>query len=164
MKNFFLLFMGVSFLVISACEKEVDIESENKAILDRVDDIWNTGDLANIDDIFAIDFINHDPNAPDVNDLEGYKEFIVMTRSGFPDFHVTIEDMIAEGDKVVSQWIARGTHQGELFGMPPTGKKASWTGITVYRFAGGKIVEAWWSKDMLGLLKQLGIIPPTEQG
>lgn len=160
MKNFFVLFLGVSFLAISACEKKVDITSENKAILNRVEELWNTGDLAIADEIFATDFANHDPNAPDVNDLEGYKGFIVMTRTGFPDFYVTSEDMIAEGDKVVSRWVARGTHQGELLGIPPTGKKASWTGISIYRFAGGKIMEAWWSKDLLGLLQQLGVIPP----
>ena len=104
MKNLFLLFVAVSFLVISACEKKVDITSENKAILNRVEMLWNTGDLAGIDDIFATDFVNHDPNAPDANDLEGYKGLIVMTRTGIPDFHVTSEDIIAEGDKVVSRW------------------------------------------------------------
>lgn len=163
MKNLFLLFVGVSFLVISACEKKVDTTSENKVTLNRFEVLWNTGDLAIIDDIFATDFVNHDPNAYDVNDLEDYKGFIIRTRTGFPDFHVTSEDIIAEGDKVVSRWKAHGTHQGELPGIPPTGKKVSWTGITIYRFAGGKIVEAWWHKDMLGLLRQLGVIPPPEQ-
>jgi predicted ester cyclase len=72
--------------------------------------------------------------------------------------------MIAEGDKVAIRWAARGTHQGELLGIQPTGKQATWTGISIYRFADGKIVEAWWSKDVLGLLQQLGVIPPPEQG
>ncbi|MCW9096328.1 MAG: ester cyclase [Ignavibacteriaceae bacterium] len=160
MKNLFLLFLAVSFLVISACEEKVDITSENKAIFNRVGMLWNTGDLAKIDDIFATDFVNHDPNAPDVNDLEGYKGLIVMTRTGIPDFHVTSEDIIAEGDKVVCRWTASGTHKGELFGIPPTGKKATWKGISIYRFADGKIIEAWWSKDMFSLLQQLGAIPP----
>jgi len=164
MKNFFLLFLCVCFLVISACEKKVDITSKNKDILNRIEVLWNTGDLANIDDMFAADFINHDPNAPDVNDLEGYKRFIVITRTAFPDFHVTSEDIIAEGDKVVNRWTATGTHKGELFGIPPTGKKATWKGISIYRFADGKITEAWWSKDMFSLLQQLGVIPPSEQG
>lgn len=160
MKNLILLFIGVSFLVISACEKKVDITAKNKAILNRVEVLWNTGDLAKIDDIFATDFVNHDPNAPEVIDLEGYKRYIVTTRTGFPDFHVTQEDMIAEGDKVASRWTARGTHQGELLGIQPTGKQATWTGISIYRFADGKIVEAWWNKDVLGMLQQLGVIPP----
>ena len=150
--------------MVSGFEKEVDIASGNKAIIKQVEEIWNTGDLAKIDEIFAADFINHDPNAPDFTDLEGYKGFFVMTRTGFPDFHVTSEDMIAEGDKVAIRWVASGTHQGELLGIPPTGKKASWTGINIYRFADGKIVEAWWSKDMLSMLQQLGVIPPPDQG
>jgi predicted ester cyclase len=77
-----------------------------------------------------------------------------------PDFHVTMEDMIAEGDNVAGRWTASGTHEAELVGIPPTGKQATWTGMTIYRFAGGKIVEAWWSRHMLSLLMQLGVVPP----
>ena len=164
MKNLFLLFLCVSFLVISACEKKADITSKNKDVLNRIEVLWNTGDLEKIGDMFATDFVNHDPNAPDVNDLEGYKGFIVMTRTSFPDFHVTSEDIIAEEDKVVSRWTASGTHKGELFGIPPTGTKATWKGISIYRFADGKIVEAWWSKDMFSLMQQLGVIPPPGKG
>jgi len=143
---------------MAGCEKA--ITEKNKAVLPRAEELWNTGDLAIADEIFATDFVNHDPSAPDVRDLETYKGFIAVTRAGFPDFHVTIEDIIAEGDKVASRWTARGTHQGELIGIPPTGKQATWTGMTIYRFAGGKIVEAWWSKDMLSMLIQLGVVPP----
>lgn len=81
-----------------------------------------------------------------------------------PDFHVTMEDVIAEGDKVAGRWTAHGTHEDELVGIPPTGKEATWTGMTIYRLAGGEIVEAWWSRDMLGLLIQLGVVPPLGQG
>ncbi len=139
--------------------------SDNKAIIPRVRMLWNTGDLSKIDDIFATDFVNHDPNAPDVKDLEGYKEFFVRTHTAFPDFQVTNEDIIAEGDKVVSRYTATGTHKGELFGIPPTGKKATWEGININRFADGKIVEVWQSRDMFGLFQQLGIIPaPGKSG
>jgi steroid delta-isomerase-like uncharacterized protein len=137
---------------------------ENKTIVQRAEELWNTGNLAIADEIHATDFVNHDPGDPDVRDLETYKGFIAAVRTGFPDFRVTIEDMIAEGDKVASRWTARGTHQGELMGIPPTGRQATWTTMTIYRFAGSKIVEAWWSKDMLGLLVQLGVIPPPGQG
>jgi predicted ester cyclase len=81
-----------------------------------------------------------------------------------PDFHVTIEDMVTEGDKVASRWTASGTHQGEFLGIRPTGNHATWTGITIYRIADGKIVEAWWSKDVLALLQQLVVIPPMPGG
>jgi steroid delta-isomerase-like uncharacterized protein len=137
---------------------------ENEAITRRAEELWNTGNLAIADEIYATDFANHDASTPDVCDLESYKEFIAASRIGLPDFHVTIDEMIAEGDKVASRWTARGTHQGELLGIPPTGKQAAWTGMTIYRFAGGKIVEAWWFKDMPSLLIQLGVIPPPGQG
>ena len=133
---------------------------ENKTVVHRAEELWNTGNLAIADEVYATDFVNHDPGLPDVRDLEAYKGFIAATRTGFPDFSVTIEDVIAEGDKVASQWTARGTHQGELIGIPPTGRQATWTGMTIYRFAGGKIVEAWWSRDMLSFLIQIGVVPP----
>jgi steroid delta-isomerase-like uncharacterized protein len=116
---------------------------ENRAVVHRAEDLWNTGNLVIADEIYATEFINHDPGAPDVRDRETYKGFIAAVRAGMPDFHVTIEDMIAEGDKVASRWTASGTHQGELVGIPPTGKQVMWTGMTIYRFAEGKIVEAW---------------------
>jgi steroid delta-isomerase-like uncharacterized protein len=149
---------------MTGCERQKKAkEEENKAITLRAEELWNTGNLTIADEIYATDFVNHDPNAPDVRDLESYKGFIGMIRTGLPDFHVTIEDLVTEGDKVASRWTARGTHQGEFFGIPPTGKQATWTGITIYRFAGGKIVEAWWIKDVMGLLQQLGVIPPPGQ-
>jgi steroid delta-isomerase-like uncharacterized protein len=133
---------------------------ENRAIVRRVEDLWNTGNLAVADEIHAIGFVNHDPAAPDIRNLEAYKGFIAATRTSFPDFSVSIEDVIAEGDKVAVRWIARGTHQGDHSGIAPTGRQATWRTMTIFRFAEGRIVEAWWCKDMLGLLVQLGVVPP----
>jgi steroid delta-isomerase-like uncharacterized protein len=138
--------------------------SEYKTIVQRAEELWNAGNLAIADEIYATDFVNHDPSAPDARDLKTYKGFIAATRSAFPDFAVTLEVMIAERDKIAGRWTARGTHQGELSGIPPTGRQATWTGMTIYRLAGSKIVEAWWSKDMLGPLIQLGVGPPPGQG
>ena len=136
---------------------------ETKAVAQRTQELWNTGNLAIADEIHATDFVNHDPGDPDVRDLETYKAFIAAVRTSFPDFRVTIEDMIAEGDKVAIRWTARGTHQGELMGIAPTAKQATWTTMTFYLFAGSKIEEAWWSKDILGMLIQLGVVPPPGQ-
>ena len=86
-----------------------------------------------------------------------------MYRSAFPDMQLTIEDQIAEGDKVVTRWTARGTHQGELMGIPPTGKQATVTGITVGRVANGKFVESWSNFDALGMMQQLGVVPVPGQ-
>jgi predicted ester cyclase len=101
---------------------------------------------------------------PRVCDLETYKGFIAEVRTSFPDFRVTNEDMIAERDKVASRWTARGTHQGAFIGIPPTGRQATWTTMTIHRFAGSKIVEAWWNKDILKMLIQLGVVPQPGQG
>ncbi len=81
-----------------------------------------------------------------------------MFRSAFPDLHFTVEDMIAEGDKVASRYTARGTHRGELMGLPPTGRGVTEVGIMISRLAEGKLVEDWHSPDNLGLIQQLGVV------
>ncbi len=90
---------------------------------------------------------------------KGEKQYIVLFHAAFPDAHITLEDTIAEEDKVASRWILRGTHQGELRGVPPTGKQVTVTEIGINRIAGGKFEESWVNFDVLGLLQQLGVIP-----
>jgi steroid delta-isomerase-like uncharacterized protein len=136
---------------------------ENKADTRRaVDEFWNKGNMELLNEFWATNYIHHDPGTPEVNDLEGFKQWVITTRTGFPDLKVTIEDIIAEGDKVVTRWTFRGTHKGELGGIPPTGKQVTMTGITIDRIADGKTVESWWNSDGLGFLQQLGVIPPIE--
>jgi steroid delta-isomerase-like uncharacterized protein len=132
---------------------------EMKAITLSAEKLWNTGDLTIADEIYAPNFSNHNPTVPDVTDLESYKKFISEIRVGMPDFHVKIEDMIAEGDKLACRWVASGTHKGTFLDIPASGKKATWTGATIYRFESGKIVEAWWNNDSLTMLQQIGVIP-----
>lgn len=79
--------------------------------------------------------------------------------SAFPDLHITTNDLIAEGDKVIKVWTVNCTHRGELMGIPPTGNKLVVKGIEVFRIAGGKIAELWASMDTLGMMQQLGVIP-----
>ena len=90
---------------------------------------------------------------------EAVKRGVTSRRTAFPDIHVTIEDMVAEADKVVARLTFRGTHRGEFKGIPPTEKEVIWTGIWIYRVANGKFVERWHNYDLLGLLRQLGAIP-----
>jgi steroid delta-isomerase-like uncharacterized protein len=97
--------------------------------------------------------------APQTLDLEGYKQTLAMAFAAFPDWHLTIEDMIAEGGKVVSRYTIRGTHQGVFQGIPPTGKQFTATGITIAHIVNGKGVELRTEFDYLGLLQQLGVIP-----
>jgi len=135
----------------------------NKAIVLRVVELWNTGDLSIADEIFAADFVNHDPSLPEVTDLESLKGFLVVSRTATPDQHIVVEDMVAEGDKVAVRLAAIGTHTGEFMGIPPTGVQVTNTRIIIFRFADGKIVEAWENYDMLGVLQQIGVMPPTRQ-
>jgi steroid delta-isomerase-like uncharacterized protein len=95
---------------------------------------------------------------------EDVKRFMSEFRQAFPDFHSTIEDQIAEGDKVVTRWTMRGTHQGEFRGIAPTGKQITVTGIGIFRFSDeGKVIESWDNFDQLGMMRQLGVVPSPEQ-
>ncbi len=135
---------------------------ENKAIdLRFFEEVVNKGNLAVMDELFAANFVDHSA-APGISaDREGLKQFFAMVYSAFPDFHSTLEDMFAEGDKVVQRFTARGTHKGEWMGIAPTGKQISMPGMAIHRITGGKIVENWVIIDMLGALQQLGVVPPA---
>ncbi len=136
---------------------------EHKAVVRRWTDLWNAGDAAAIAALVTPDYVRHDPNGPEVRGPEAEHQLVAMYRAAFPDLHFTIEHLVAEGDLVVARLIARGTHRGELLGIPPTGKQITMTGIAIHRIAGGKIVEHWHEIDMLGGLQQLGVIPAPGQ-
>ena len=135
---------------------------ENKAVVRReVEELYNhTGNLDAADEIFAPDYVSYEPTSGETRGIEGARQFAATFREAFPDLECTIEDMIAEGDKVVMRFRGGGTHQGdtEAFG-PATGKRMEMTGITIKRLSGGKIVEAWTNFDALGMMRQLGLIP-----
>ena len=134
---------------------------ENKAIARRDSvEVWNKGNLDTVDEISTAVGVAHMPGSPDIHTLEDYKQYVTMNRNAFPDIHFTIEDEIAQGDKVVIRWTVTGTHKGDLMGISPTGKQCTGTGITIYRFSGGKIQESWSNWDALGMMQQLGIVPP----
>jgi len=136
---------------------------QNKAIVSKwVAGGWNTGDLSLVDEFYA-DYTMHCPGMPDVQGTEGFKAFVTMYRAAFPDIHFAIEDMVAEGDKVTWRATTRGTHHGDLMGIPPTGKSIAVASTIVSRFENGKWAEDWVLIDMLGMLQQLGVIPVPEQ-
>ena len=137
---------------------------ENKAIVRRVnDEVWSEGQLDVIDELFADDFVATIVGAPEeIRGPQGFREFVVMYRKAFPDLRLTVDEQFAEGETVVTRWTATGTNEGELMGMPPTGKQATTAGININRVSGGKLVEGWGLFDQLGLLQQLGAVPvPT---
>ncbi len=137
---------------------------ENKAIMRRYfEGAWEQGNLELLDELLAPDYVNHTPATPDLpTGPEGVKAVVSMFRSAMPDLRVLIEDMIAEGDKVATRYTLEGTHEGELFGVPPTGQRLSIESITVERVSEGKIREHWRVTDELGMMQQLGVIPAPE--
>jgi len=136
---------------------------ENKALIRRfTEEFRNRGNLAVADELLAPNYILHAGLGPDIRGPEGCKQDIVTVRSAFPDFHVTIDDMVAEGDRVAYRWTMCGTHSGEFAGITPTGKQVTGWGMSIERIVGGKIVETWNRYDTLSLMQQLGVIPPLK--
>jgi steroid delta-isomerase-like uncharacterized protein len=136
------------------------MSEENEALVRRYfEEIWDNGNLELIDELFTTNFVRHGPvgtEGGEVRGLEGFKDLVSSYRTGLPDLRIPIEDLIAEGDRVVSRWTAYGTHQGELLGNAPTGNQASVTGILVDRVSGGKIEEEWVAYDTLHFMQQIG--------
>ena len=139
------------------------MSEENEALVRRYfEEDWNKGNLEVIDELFTTDFVRHGPvgtEGGEVRGLEGFKALVSSYRAGLPDLRIPIEDLIAEGDRVVTRWRARGTHQGELMGNAPTGDRASVSGILIDRISGGKIEEEWVDYDTLHLMQQIGGVP-----
>ena len=135
--------------------------AENKALSRRlVEEVFNRGNLSLVDELFAPDFIEHEELPPGFPPgREAVKAFSTTFRGAFPDLNVTIDDLIAEDGKVVIRGTWSGTHQGELMGIPPTGKSVSFGVIDTIRIADGKIVEHWGQMDTTSMMQQLGVVP-----
>jgi steroid delta-isomerase-like uncharacterized protein len=136
---------------------------DNKALVRRsIEELWNQGKVALIDEFGDASFIHHDPDFPTFQTREDYKRWVTESRNSFPDLHLTIEDMIAEGDQVAVRWTLRGTNTGAMVTpmyIPATGKQVTVTGTTIDRFADGKLVEDWHQGDIMGFMQQLGLVP-----
>lgn len=141
------------------------MSDQNKRLAQRaIDEVWNQGNYQNLDELAASDVVIHTSGVPgDIHGHEGITQFFGGLRSAFPDLHFTIEDQVAEGDRVVTRWVARGTHQGAFQGIPATGTRCAISGIDIDRIAGGKVVECWTNADFLSLLQQLGAVPSPDE-
>ena len=135
---------------------------ENKALIRRAYEAVNQGDLTAFFELFTPDFVLHNGSMT-IQGLEAFKQIEAMLLTALPDLHYTVEDLIAEGDKVAVRLTARGTQHGAFMGVPPTGKHTTVTESAFSRIVGGKIAEHWSETDMLGLLQQLGVIPAPGQ-
>jgi predicted ester cyclase len=126
---------------------------ENKSLVRREqEELWNhSGDLDAAEELFA------------AGEAEAAKQQAADFRRGFPDVTSTIEDLIAEGDKVVARWRSRATHRGDYMGIAPSGKEVEFTGISIYRIEGNKIAESWSVEDQFGLMRQIGAVAESEQ-
>jgi steroid delta-isomerase-like uncharacterized protein len=136
------------------------VEAQNKALFRRfIEELWNQQKLEVADELYGPDA--YSPNAPQLpNGPEGLKQIAQLIFTAFPDFHMTIEDLVAEGDLVVGRYAETGTHLGPFFGIPPTGKTANWSEIGMLQIKDGKIAVCWFLTDMMTLMMQLGVIPP----
>jgi steroid delta-isomerase-like uncharacterized protein len=137
------------------------MSEENKAINRQlIEQVWQAGNADAIDEFYAADAVDHTvpPGMPPGR--EGAKAFVGMMTSAFTDAEITVDDQVAEGDLVVTRWSAQQTHSGDFFGIPATGKRVSVTGIAINRIVDGKIVEVWGEFDQMGLMQQLGVVPP----
>ena len=135
------------------------MSEQNKSLIRRyLEQTINAGNVAAIDELTSADYVGHMVGVPPF-DRATHKQLLAALRAAFPDQQVTIEDLIAEGDKVVNRATDTGTHRGEFQGIAPTGKRFTISGMNISRIADGKVVEDWTVLDMLGMLQQIDAIP-----
>ena len=162
-----ILFIGIMFaaMLIAACgesesSKPADIREENLEVVSGfIEEFKNNMNHGIVDELMTPNFVHHltDPRLPAGRD--GIKALGQVIVAAFPDVHASVQDLIADGDKVIERTQTSATHTGEFNGIPPTGKQVGWTEIHIYRLEDGKIGEQWSEIDLLGLLVQLGAIP-----
>jgi steroid delta-isomerase-like uncharacterized protein len=136
--------------------------TEREALARRFfEEVFSEGRLEAIDEIVADDYQAHDPQDrfAELRGPAAARAVVKQYRAAFPDLRFTIEDVVEQRDRIVVRWSATGTHEGELMGLAPTGRTGAVTGITIWRMAGGRVVEAWTNWDTLGLLQQIGAAP-----
>jgi steroid delta-isomerase-like uncharacterized protein len=151
---------------MSVSERKSMSTEENKALVQRAYDSMSAGPdtfLSEHDAIYDADLVAHFPGMPPIG-VEMHRQFGLASYTAFPDLKRPVEDIVAEGDKVVARWTSVGTHLGPWMGMPPTGKQLATSGITIFRFSGGKIVEEWIESDVAGMLQQMGAFPDPAGG
>ena len=167
----FIPIVSLAALVVfmAGCESlEKAKEEKNKALIRRITEFWNQGNLDIVDEIIAPNYViysdPHDSYELQTLNHDTYKKRALNFRNMFPDTQFTVEDIVSQGDKVWLRWTYRGTHKGEFMGIDTTGKQVTVTGMTIYHIVDGKIKGHWQNLDKLGMMQQLGVIPPMGQG
>ena len=126
-----------------------------------VNEAWNNGNLDALDELHAADYTEHHAPFPDVKGLDAFKQMVAGARTTYPDFHITIHELIQEGDRLAARWSWTGTHLGQTrqLAIPPTGKQITLTGSQILHIEDNKLIEGWQFADDLGLLQQFGLTP-----
>ena len=138
-----------------------NLDANKKVVVEFIDGLFSRGDLGAVDAYLSEDYVDHDPPFGSSGDREGMRGVGATMRTACPDWHSEVHLLVAEGDLVVEQFTARGTHQGELMGVAPTGRELVLRGINIFRISGERIIERRGRLDELGLLRQLGMVPPA---
>lgn len=139
----------------------IEVNKENARRV--MEEIINRGNLSLADELFATDYVCQSSGMPDMHGPDGFKQFVSVYRTAFPDIHMTNDGAVGEGDTVVNLWTMRGTHRGELAGIPATGKQVTLKGTVTSWYRDGKQVKAWMVVDQLDMLQQLGVAPQMKQ-
>ena len=147
----------VSAAVESGAMTNTDVNK--KVVREFIEGLFGRGDLEAVDQYLSDDFVNHDPPFGVTADREGMRAAGATFRAAFPDWHSDLHLLVAEADLVAEHFTARGTHQGEIMGVAPTGREIALPGINIFRLRDGRIAERWGRLDDLGFLQQLGVLP-----
>jgi predicted ester cyclase len=138
----------------------MSVQEQNKAIAQQYIEAINVDDFEKLRELLVPEFIDHTSVGDLPPGMEGVEQAHRMLRTGFPDVRFTIDQLVAEGDKIAMIATGQGTHNGDFIGLAPTGNRVSWIGLRCFRIANGKIAEGWSQFDQLGILQQIGAIPP----
>ena len=130
----------------------------NKAVVRRLFEAFNAGNLSVADEVLSSNFVYREPTVGERRGVQGYKDVVTTYRTAFPDARMIIDEQVATGDTVVTRWTATGTHNGNLFGIAPTGRRITCTGVLITHLQNGKIVEEFEVYDTLGMMRQLGVV------
>jgi len=167
MKKTLLIIPLVFLLCLTfGCQQKVEegiTEEEAKAFTDRVLAMWNEANITIVDEVYAPEIVRHDCGVPeDIVGLENMKNYLQNLFNAFPDLHITVDEMIVEGNKIAQRWTMTGTNTGSMGDMPPTGKNVRFIGVSIGHFVNGKAVEIWDFYNVLDMMQQLGftLTPP----
>jgi steroid delta-isomerase-like uncharacterized protein len=164
MRKYLFALIAFSFLAGASCQQKIDNEKERIAMADKYVKAWNEGNLSLFDEVLSPECVRHHVDiSEDIIGIEAIKEYVTSTRSAYPDFNVTLDELIISEDHTIGRWTVTGTNTGPMGDSPPTGKKVKYSGVEVARIVDGKTIESWIYYNMAATMIQLGytITPPT---